>query len=263
MEGQARFLVSSPDQSGSTDPLGQWGTIGVEDSFAIDDSPVDSIIWEIDLPGDDSAAKWIMQERLTSMHHTQDAIPEAANLIQEYIQNCQVLDSVDYSINSATMGDGSTAMQELSSWMMLTGGEADFSVTGDIEEKLKETAEELEAFYGQLRHAMAHMALVQTNSGGKPLGATRVAWFGDMNTKWTPGLSLEQATLHRQSVSLALNTRRTWIRLGMLVTGSAARLAAVASSGIGLVTALPVAYRTITQLVQEIRQLKMEQMIDL
>jgi hypothetical protein len=263
MDGQARFFISSPDQSISTEPLGLWQTRGFEDSYAIDDRPEDSIMWEVDLPGDDAAAKWIMNERLTSLRLTQDALPEASSLFQDYVRDEQDPESVDYGIVSSTVVEGSTALQELSRWMMFSGTEADYSVTGDIEEKLRSAFEELEAFYGHLRQSLAHMAFIQTRSGGRVLGATRVAWLGDVKTNWMPGLSMERAALHRMSVSLALGTRRTWIRLGMLVTGSAARLGAVASSGIGLVTALPMAYRTITQLVQEIRQLKMNRVVDL
>ena len=146
MDGQARFFLSSPDQSISTDALGLWQMEGFEDFYAIDDRPGDSIMWEVDLPGDGAASKWFMNERLASLRLTQDALPVASSLFQDYIRVEQDPESVDYGIDSSTVVEGSAALQELSRWMMLSGTDADYSVTEDIEEKLRSAFEELEAY---------------------------------------------------------------------------------------------------------------------
>lgn len=241
------------------DALGFWRTVPLNGSYAVGDDRDDSILWEVDLPQELGLSKQIMEVELERVHLTQQVLPAAADLMHAYLQNERTAGKIEDDSFSIPAVEDSLALAELSAWMMMADAEMDFSLTGDIEEKLKQAASELDAFTAQIRSSLSQMAVVQTITGGRLIGVTRVAWLGNVSTRWQPGLEIERAALHRQSVEMALTTRHCWIRLAGLVSVSATRLIAAASSGIGLVTALPMAYRTITQLVQEIRTLRQVQ----
>ena len=241
------------------DALGFWRTAPLIVSYAVGDDQDDRMLWEVDLPQELGSSKQIMEEELESLHLTRQVLPAAAELIHAYLENEQNPGKMGNESFSISAVEDSPALAELSEWMMLADAEMDFSLTGEIEKKLRQAVSELDAFTAQIRSALSQMAVVQTTAGGRLIGVTTVAWLGNVSTRWRPGLDIGQAALHRQSVEMALTTRHSWIRLAGLVSVSATRLIAAASSGIGLVTALPMAYRTITQLVREIRTLRQVQ----
>ena len=259
MNDGPRFTVTVPEEGASMDALGFWRTVPLDGSYAVGDDRYDTTLWEVDLPQELGLSKQIMEMELERVHLTQHILPAAGDLMHAYLLNEQTPRKMEDENFSIPAVEDSPALAELSEWMMLADAEMDFSLTGDIEEKLRQAASELDAFTAQIRSSLSQMAVVQTTAGGRLIGATRVAWLGNVSTRWQPGLEIEQAALHRQSVEMTLTTRHCWIRLAGLVSVSATRLIAAASSGIGLVTALPMAYRTITQLVQEIRTLRQVQ----
>jgi hypothetical protein len=112
---------------------------------------------------------------------------------------------------------------------------------------------QFERFVARVRLLVTHYARIKTEMGNMPIGYTLVGWDGDFETRWLRGTTPDSATLHRQTVHLALASRADTIRLlGVVVTG-AANLAARLSLPGGQITALPAAWKFFRDVLKELR----------
>jgi hypothetical protein len=152
------------------DALGFWRTVPFDGSYAVGSDQDDTTLWEVDLPQELGLSKQIMQVELERVHLTQHVLPAAGDLMHAYLLNEQTQGKMEDDSFSIPAVEDSLALAELSAWMMMADAEMDFSVTGEIEEKLKQAASELDAFTAQIRSSLSQMAVVQTITGGRLIG---------------------------------------------------------------------------------------------
>jgi hypothetical protein len=116
----------------------------------------------------------------------------------------------------------------------------------------RETRSQFERFVARVRLLVTHYACIKTEVGNTPVGYTLVGWDGDFETRWLLGTTPDTATLHRQTVHLALTSRADVVRLlGVIVTG-AANLAARLSLPGGQIAALPAAWKFFRDVLKEL-----------
>jgi hypothetical protein len=84
-----------------------------------------------------------------------------------------------------------------------------------------------------------------------------VSWLGDADTTWRTPVTADQIALHQRAVTLALNTRASMMRVAVLVIQGArllAQLPVMVASPIGIVMAIPAAWRFLDQVLAEARR---------
>ena len=207
------------------------------------------VTWQVELPADASQAWHILGQQRALLNGAERALPWAEGRLEAIAREAPP-PSADLPPNyAATMSVRLRPERELGAWLLAECGVEEYGQLGDLRDGLLGDAREASAFIEQLRRSLRPSATIQTAAGGRPLGHTRVAWLGDVHTLWWRDVNLEEAALHRQTLALALASRQAWMRLALMVTSGAARLAALLSSPF----AIPASYRFITQMLVEFR----------
>lgn len=96
---------------------------------------------------------------------------------------------------------------------------------GDLLPQISELVSAANHLAMNIRLSLVNYAQVETSQVGRLVGRTRVSWLGDFSTEWGLCLNSTHSRMHRQAVSLALATRQSWVRIGLLVASAGANLA--------------------------------------
>jgi hypothetical protein len=126
-----------------------------------------------------------------------------------------------------------------------------FGIGEDIKAGWEKANAQFRSFAAQAREAITNLAVVETRSGNLLIGRTSVNWSGDMRTLWPIALEPGQAALHQRTLNLALESRLAMLRTFILVLRGAGLVAQAVSSPIGTVTAIPAAWKFISEILNE------------
>jgi hypothetical protein len=249
LDDQATFQLLIPGQTVAPDALGIWQTRPAQTATTPKGDGEPAVTWQVELPADTSQAWDVLGQQRALLNGAERALPWAEGRLEAIAREAPPPGADLPPSYSVTWDDGLRPERELEAWLLAEQGVEQYGRLGDLRDSLLGAAREASAFIEQLRWSLTPSATVQTAAGGQPLGHTRVAWLGDMNTLWWRDVNLEEAALHRQTLALALASRQAWMRLALMVTSGAARLAALLSSPF----AIPASYRFITQMLAEFR----------
>ncbi|HOU12180.1 MAG TPA: hypothetical protein PKZ84_03625 [Anaerolineae bacterium] len=80
------------------------------------------------------------------------------------------------------------------------------------------------AFVEQVKQLTSSSSNAETIIAGECIGLTRIAWDGDFETFWLPGLSALSREVHRQNVNLVLASRIALLRAASVIATGAGGL---------------------------------------
>lgn len=141
-------------------------------------------------------------------------------------------------------GSGELEAPELSGDLAFTGG-------GQAAQWWRETSRDLADIAGRVARACSPTLLIETSVGGELVGRSLVGLRGDVRTAWGSGRGQEDALLHEATVALALSTRATVLRMVAVVARAASAIALRLALPGGPLLALPVAWRSIQRVLNE------------
>jgi hypothetical protein len=121
----------------------------------------------------------------------------------------------------------------------------------DIPQEVEQAAKAVADFSALVRRLVNQYALVETRVAGRRVGLTRLDWTGDMQTWWQWDGDPGQFARHNQLVSQALETRRQWLRLLLLILSGAARIGAALASGPFSLLAIGTIWNYVQEVVKE------------
>jgi hypothetical protein len=128
-----------------------------------------------------------------------------------------------------------------------------FGIGEDVKAGWEKANAQFRSFAAQAREAITNLAVVETRSGNLLIGRTSVNWSGDMRTLWPIALEPAQTALHQRTLTLALESRLAMVRTFILVLRGAGLVAQAVSSPIGTVTAIPAAWKFISEILNEVK----------
>ncbi len=252
MDGQARFHAQIPGQTTAPDPLGVWQTVPAPSGRSPEPDGEQVTHWQAFLPEDPARAGAILAQQAGRLTSAEWAVPWAAQRLEAFVQSAPAGGPVPAASYAAAPAGLLLPERELEAWLLAERGAEEYGRLDDLRAGLQQAAQEVGAFSGQLRQALAQFAAVETTVGGQMLARTRVSWLGHAHVVWRGDVDREQASLHRRTLALALASRQAWMRLGLVFAAGAARLATLAPTPL----AIPAAYRFVTQVLAEVQQLR-------
>lgn len=183
--------------------------------------------------------------------------------IDELVRRASASEEGDDGDVSFGLGAGEAEPDdELWALVRLARGEIDddeelsFAV-GDVGEegRLDRARRELSELVDRVMESLTSLAVVDT-SHGSSRAKTRVGWTGDVTTFVAPGTSPEVVRAHAATVEASLNRSMLRLRLFTSITAAAGRLAAVLTTPASAVMALPIAYRCVRDVYEQLSSLR-------
>ncbi len=247
MDGQNHFQLIVPDGAFTPDVLGLWDIVPAATSFAPDSEQTESLRWWVNLPANLQAAMMAVDGQLLLLHQ------EGYTLNQQALQRFEAaLYAVGKSASFAP--DIAQPERELVTWLQMMGGGQSLWPGEDLLKDWWETAKQTRAFIEQVQRSLAYYAWVETSVAGEYLGRTAIHWQGDVTTEWRAGLGTQQVMLHQRVVTLAIESRTTWVRVFLMAIRGAVMLSAALGTPGGMLLSLPMAIKFICQMLAELRQ---------
>lgn len=221
-----------------------------------------SMFWDVKLETHVDPGNMDLMTAFQEVRALQASIPSAQALIQQWIRESRNPNNGTQTFSVENKVRNPNPMEVFGGWSSVASGRQGFLDTESYSEAcnflpgiIDQSITELQKFMTQLRNAFTRMAYVRTMTGAKMNAITEVHWSGHISTHMELEISSDMVKLHNDSVNLVLLTRWNWLNFASAVTGTALRLMAAAITGYGMLTALPIAYRLITDIISEMRSI--------
>jgi hypothetical protein len=271
--GEAVFRALNLPQAGTaSDLFGLWEAVS-ESAFSLTEEEADELRWAIDLPLDPRRAAAGIDTGKARLDDLLLDLDDAELRLAGFVATGGLLPSeeLSYAVGDDGMGvpvgepeaDLHGLLEEIAlagkSVAPGSGEPAAFGAAEPVAGRVQAAQDGFEAFLRQFYRAVAHYAWVETAVEGRLVGRTRVSWLGDADTTWRTPVTADQIALHQRAVTLALNTRAAMMRVAVLVIQGArllAQLPVMVASPIGIVMAIPAAWRFLDQVLAEARRLR-------
>lgn len=225
-------------------PFASPARVGGEPSASAGEAPV----WRASYPADREQIAVQLRYAEQKLEASQAALAVAPDRLDAFLARGPV--ALAYSF--ATPGAGLARPESELSLLLFAGAQRERVVSYDLEGQFAarwaSALEALRAFAGQLLQISAGFAWVETRVAQAPVGWTRVTWAGDVHSVVTTRLAADRIRLHQRTLDLALDSRRTTLRMSGLILAGAAKLVTMLSTGLGVVAAVPAVLRFIEQL---------------
>ena len=200
-------------------------------------------VWQIALPAQPAAARALLSAQ-------QEALQRSLVNLHMAEQRLNKLDS-DLSF-SAEAGPEA----ELQAVMRAIPFGTSFSVDDAQAQDQKSIAARWRAFVAQVDQMLSQYARVETKVDELLIGHTAVGWTGDFETTLTAAANPTAAKLHRQAVQLALASRTAMLRLLIVISTGAAKLALRLAMPGAQILLLPAIYKFVRDVLKELRPLR-------
>ncbi len=247
------------------DPLGLWVAAEVGPfAFGVDAMEESVPVWRADLPADLEAAQAKVADSERRLHLAEQALRQVDERVEAFVRVQSAAVSFDVAAEPAALPE-----REAARFLAGLRGEPPASPSDEVSsfglgdtfatarEQWPQVAENLRAQLQRLIRTLTHFAWVETAQGGQTLGRTAVQFQGGFDTIWFQRVTPPQSVLHQRTLRISLLSRTTTLRLVMLVMGNAPKLAALLGSGpLGTVAALPVAWKFVNDILDEVRRLQ-------
>jgi hypothetical protein len=244
--------------------FGVWDTVAApatgEVSFAAPgaDAPEEDVpVWSVNLSPDLGVAAAQMDASLARVAASRDALTTARTRLDALVAQKQSTSTVSFAVASAEPELPPAEQELLKQLATIKGEEAEVSFglfglpsRGDLEA----AEEQFKAVLARMAQSLIYYALVETRIDGRLAGQTAISWSADARTIWQSGNPSEVFALHQRSLTLAIQSRNTLIRMFMLTAQGAVKLSALLATPGGQLLALPAAWKFINQVLAEIGQ---------
>jgi hypothetical protein len=117
----------------------------------------------------------------------------------------------------------------------------------------KENRHQWRAFVTRVKHMIAHPTRVETQVGRTLVGYTAVGWTGDFDTRWQSGVAPQSMELHHRTLQLVLGKRAARLRLLVVVSTGAARLALQLTTPGAQLRVLPATWKFVRDVLKELQ----------
>lgn len=202
-------------------------------------------IWHIDLPASQSDARLTLQQHSEALAQDQAAIEAAVERLKAFID--------DYPGNDAGASKSLEATPETTLREQLESAGAQ---SKDLLDPLGDIRAEFDNFVQRVREFVSDFASIETAQSGVEIAKTKVGWTGDVQTLWRDGITPAQVELHRLNVRVALARRGMLMRLMVVISTSAAKIALRLATPGAQLLALPAIFQFIKDVVAEVRKMK-------
>lgn len=240
------------------DVFNTWCQVQTESSYGVILEEPSPMVWDVHLSTEVDPGKLDLTPAYQGLRARQATIPVAQNMVYKWLQQSKNIENQYQSFVVPIRKRNSNPMDVLYDWLDIANSrqgsvdaESFYTMRDNLQGILDHSINELQKFITQIEHAVTRMAYVRTITETSINAITEVHWSGHISTHINSGLSSELVNLHSQSLILVLITRWNWLHLASAITGTALHLMAAASTGFGILTALPITYRLITSLVNE------------
>ena len=264
--------LNLPRAGTAPDLFGLWEPVS-ESDFSLTEEETDELRWAIDLPLDPRQAKAGIDNGQARLYTLLLDLGDAEQRLAGFVATGGLSPPEEASYAIGDDGAGAPVREpeadlhgllgEIALAAKAAARDSDepvaFDVEGPVAGRVREAQDGFEAFLLQFYRTVSHYAWVETAVQGHLVGRTRVSWLGDADTTWRTPVTAEQIALHQRAVTLALNTRAAMMRVAVLVIQGArllAQLPVMLASPIGIVMAIPAAWRFLDQVLAEARRLR-------
>jgi hypothetical protein len=208
----------------------------------------DEAIWSVSLPANPTLASKAVQHQVETLEVTQQAISRAGQTLQQLPAHW--LEETSFALESTA--DSATPEATLRRNLAhLQGGEAEVSFGLGLPTDWSQTVAEYKAFMQQVLRLLRPTLHVETRVEGALLAHTLVELSGDFETAWSSQGALTHIQLHRQILSLTLESRLALLQLLAQTSAGAVVLAARLNPPVGAILALPAVWRYVQDVVQQ------------
>lgn len=203
-------------------------------------------VWRIDLPAGLIDARNILHAQRDALERDQAAIEEAVARLKVFIDDYQPGNA------GASKALEQTPEAALRDHLDQAGG----AQSKDLFDASSIIRAEFDAFIQRVREIVSDFASIETAQNGTVIARTKVNWTGDVQTVWRDNISGAQAELHRLNVRVALARRGLLMRLMVVISTGAAKIAIRLATPGAQLLALPAIFQFIKDVVQQVRQMQ-------
>jgi hypothetical protein len=231
----------------------------------------DVTIWRAELPRQAGQAGAILIQEASVLRIAKNALPIAEMRLAQAARSRWQGEQPDHEASSfgpRVVGQPDSGLElgyagsqaerqllgQLDALEQAAGGTQSFAPGSPLFD-LEALSKQARAFLEKLRRALADFAWVDTCSGERWVARTSVSWLGDFETSWSAGLTPAQRQQHLYALRIAIETRQTWLRIGLIAAAGAARLSATLASGVGAIAAVPITLKFIRDLIAEYQRI--------
>jgi hypothetical protein len=215
------------------------------------------MVWRVNLPASPLEAATQLEAGEARLRETRAALNRAPDQIESFVARAsQRSDATGVSFSLG--GDETFTAQESELLYLLEEartGEPP-AVSFAVGEAAPDTLRQASA---QFSAAIAKLTRILSNVAGQLLARTVIDWTGDTNTLAQLQLNATQVGQHRRTVALAVASRGLYLNTFVIVTQGALKLAPLLTTPGSAVLALPIAWKSVSQVLAEIGKYRVTQ----
>jgi hypothetical protein len=214
---------------------------------------IETIVWSVSLPAETDQANFLLQAGFQRLHQGRRETLKAVTRLQQLPQpGPGEAETLAYSFDPAAQLP--SPEDRLRHYLQqLQDGEAEslpyaYGIGGDLSIMVADYRE----FMSEMGRLLHPTLLTMTEIGGENIAITRINLTGNLETRWRLSCSPDQRELHRQAVSLSIESRIALLQLLGQISAGAAILAVKFSLGSSLL-ALPAVWRYLQDVSRQVQ----------
>jgi len=223
--------------------------VSFEAGSMVEDTPV----WRVDLPADLDAASAALAAGESQVEAAQRALDVAVERLGTFVSAQVAAPSFDASSPAAALGDPEAEALALLNEIQTGTPAVSFGLGEKIVAGLDTVAQQFQEFVDALLRNVGSYAWVETRIEGRLVCRTSIGWSGDAKNLWLGPADAQMLALHQRALSIAIESRNTFVKTFIVSAQSAVKLVTLLSVPGGAVLALPTAWRFISQVLAEIK----------
>lgn len=229
-----------------SDLLGIWQVTTIE-LLSDSEAPLQST-WQVDLPANPRQALKMIANKQKRLASASLALPQAEARLRNFTSYFRQ-NGLGFALPSNMALSPEVDLQRFLAHAQHTASST--YGLGDLFPQISELVSAANRLAMNIRLSVVNSVQVETSQVGRFVGCTRVSWLGDFSTEWGINLNSTHSQMHRQAVSLALATRQSWVRVGLLVASAGANLASILS---GNPLALLGVFQFVRQVIDKVQE---------
>lgn len=255
---------------GSSDPLGQWDTNPLTESFSVgDDNAAETIepVYRVNLSDNIEDSNSALAENLASFERMKTAleqVPIQLNSLVRRVREKQPLAASGVSFSLADLQPEPGLEGELLSVLAIidsvalsgTGPEGvSFGLLAEASEVLGHAKEKYESLLEQVNREVLQFAWVEMRMADQLIARTKMGWSASY-TIWINAISTEQMLLHKRTLKVVSLTRHLKLRLLLTVAVGAVKMSPLMMTPGGTELAVPAVYGYVKKILENVKQLR-------
>ena len=240
-----QLTLSGITPADEDDFFGIWAYAPETDlSFAANaQSESSAPVWQIGLPANRESAETLLSAQ-------QDALQRSLlnlNLVEQRLDSME--SDLSFSAAAGPEAELQAAMHDVTYGLSFSAGADEMQERQGITGRWRD-------FVAQVDQLLDQYASVETRVDEQIIGRTAVGWTGDFETTLTAAANPKSAELHKQAVQLALASRTAMLRLLIVISTGAAKLALRLAVPGAQILLLPAVYKFVRDVLKELRPLR-------